>query len=378
MSEAETKTTNGATVPGGAQNGSGAPLVKLSTSAMARAKRREAQALPTLETPEERSLDKEKMVSWIVDKSDPVHKKRQCHLFVLAHDHRISGMCTMTEELLAKGASPEEREAFARRIVDDFDEESRNTADQYPVFQRFVVSAAKGDDKEKGEDASLGQKSFNVSPRAETAASFHQANARHTSDVDVTSIVGQMQRSNEMHTRQLTETMAATQDRIIDWSTKVMETNERLEKDRFEMRVMMEDLLDRKLARETEAQRQAMLTEVYYKGFQLASSIGEQVIAKKFSLDGPMQQLATFMKTLEPMQFFSIFTMLSPEQHESFAPLAGKMIEAMPPEKRQVLVPLLKQYSDHVESQKAAAKEEARIKVTVSSPAASADEGGKK
>lgn len=333
-----------------------------------RAARRDELALPV--EPNERRLPKDILVAWILDKTDPKQKSRQCVLFTLSHDHKQRGLTFVTPgPIIEKRASLEERRLLAEQIAEEFDEESQTTAALHPDIQRFQVGAHLKDDHKEEPEYTRG---FLVSPPPDIASEFHQEGARAGGDVDPAALLGHAQRLLDTFARQLTQNMQSGADRLVEEKNKLLEENRLMSKQLFEQRVAMEDLLDRKVTREIDALERKMMLDLKWKALQGALTYGgafaKAFIAKyelgkggaggaaekvelldpsageagAMPVDGAAAAVMRFAKGLKPKNLAALVKSFTPEQHDEFGPFFMQLWSEMSEEDQLQLQAIMK------------------------------------
>lgn len=380
------------------QNGNGTSSPATSpygspSSALARAEHFEQEAV--LIEREEQHLDQEKMIGWMLDKSDPKQKKLQCESFLLFHDHKTQGLIAVSTgaTIPKKNVTLEERTDLIRQIVEEFAEESEQRAQRFaPDLQGFQVSAytkegVNDDPESKGQDPTF-TRYFNVTPAGSLTQPNYQGNSTSNTDVDVVQIVGQLQRDKDVTLKQLTNYIGSTQERIIDWNSKVMTENRLLSDLAFEQSRKMEALLDDRARRDAEAIEKKMHIDAQWQLIQGGLAIGkglfERYMASKMmplpqtqdalpegasapaaAVPNPLEDLGSH---LSPEELVTIVAALSDENQDRFKPIAMAIVAKMAPNRQQMVGALLLR----LQEERAKASAQAEIKVTVSPPPAAA------
>lgn len=398
-------------------NGNG-PAPGGTSAALVRAEHAEASGFVERE---EQHLDQDKMVQWILDKSDPKHKRLQCESFLLFHDHKVQGLvCVSTGATIPKTKiSPEEKLELVQQMVEEFAEESEARAQRFaPDLQGFQVSAyvKEGvEPEDKGADPNF-TKYFNVTPAGSVSDPQYQGNSTGNGDVDAVQVIAGLQRDKETTLKELVRYIASSQDRIIDWNTSVMHENTTLRAQTFDQAMKMEALLDDRARRDAEAIEQKMLIDAKWQLIQGAMDVAKGLFHRYMALHpppapppGPPQigpdgqpapqaapapgpgaadPLTELGKHLSPEELVGIVAVLSDANQDRFKQIAMPIVAHMEPARQQMVGQLLLRLQEQRAQERAtaeAAKAGADIKVTMQSPAPSpspaptaSKKGGKK
>lgn len=349
---------------------------------LARANKRGEVALAVPDDEDRVCLDQEGLVKWMIDKSSPNQGKQQCVVFTLTHDHKVNGNRQITSSrAIKKTSSPGEREEIVRAAVEEFDYEAEETVKHYPDMQRFVVWAyktegASGDDRK--DDAEF-SRSFSVEPFENTKMSMGQAYGDPGSgSVDTVSIISTLTGALQKKDHQNAQNMQGMFERLTEMNLGFVESLKDNLNARMELAERVEKALDDRSRREAEARDQNMKTDALFAlfqgGMEFAKSYGARLIAIRerqlgmgVSDDKADAPFIAFAKTLVPEQLLGIVTLLTKDQQRMFAPMADKIVYAMPPEQQEIAGALFGAWKDSLEAEERAAKQAASdpgVKVT--------------
>lgn len=353
--------------------------------------KRGALALPIEEEDERVCLDDEAMVKWMIDKSSPHQGKQQCVIFTLTHDHKVNGNKQITSSrAIKKTSSPGEREEIIRHAVEEFDYEAEETVKHYADIQRFVVWAYKteGSSGEERKDDAEFSRSFSVEPPEGSRMSNTQAYGDPGGgSIDVVALVQTSAKAQHQQNQLCLQNMQQCMERLANQCDGLLGHVQEIMGQRYDNALKLEKSLDDRSRREAEARDQNMKTDamwmLFQGGFEFAKSFGTRWMAVRErqlgmggdpeKVDGPFIE---FAKTLDPQQLLGIATVLTREQQRMFAPMADKIVYAMPPEKQELAGALFGAWRDSLEAQEQAEKKAASdpgVKVTVTETPKSTD-----
>lgn len=290
-------------------------------------------------------LDVDVLESWLLEQTDPRLRSQQCVQFVLMLD-ADKGREVITQRTIDKKLSEDERSAAARSVAEDFDRSSRAFVSTYPRTMRVIIS---GHIRANDNANSHVQTAFLVAPdlmQNGPGAGFDDAFGPPAEASSLPAVVGHLQRILDTTVRLVATTAQQDKDRLVEIWDKMQAHNDRLEKDRFEMRTQMEDLLDRKAARDAEVSERKAMADLQYRLFSSLMTYGlpiaAQIATQKFGLPAAAttegHPLESLVKTLGPRQILQIADLLTPEQQGSFKLMAARLVEQWPPDKQAELM----------------------------------------
>jgi hypothetical protein len=276
------------------------------------------------------SLDREALVEWMMEVTDPKMKKWQGCLFQLCQKHPEHGLDMVSSKSVPRGLDEEERRARVELVAAQLEKAANGWAEESPTATVFVVgvSVTESPDPEEAQPE-FDRFPFRVAPsqRAADLLSGEFGEPLNRSGADP-QLFGHMSRLIDNLVTVAVKSAHQGQDRLVEILDKTNEINERVMSERFKMYELHEQLADDRMTREARAREKNQELDTQRKIvnmlFQYVPPIAMEIARSKGYLPAGTEvesPVMSVLKGLDPDQLFTIFDALRPEQRGQLAPM---------------------------------------------------------